>query len=141
MAKISTTETTKEDLLGYALGYQETMHALLEKIEGAFGPAVALLGSHAIELALKSFLVGQGYEDVRKIGHDIEKAGKLAHDSGLDIPEEPPFTLKLLALHHGSPYLYRYPQKGIAAGHPTPEDLSKTVSCVIGKVSSHLLKQ
>jgi len=46
------------------------------------------LYGHAIELALKSFLLYQGYDekDIRKIGHDLKDAWTKATDKSLDKP-------------------------------------------------------
>ena len=96
--------------------------------------AIGLLASHSLELGLKSFLIGKGWEekDLRnKVGHNLEKAWTEAANLGLQVGSEPPYWVNVLALGHGFPYLFRYPQENTGVAIPTPDALRAELKRVI----------
>jgi len=99
---------------------------------------IGLLASHSLELALKSFLITKGWQekDIRNVGHNLEKAWIKAANSGLDIIPEPPYWVRVLALGHGCPFIFRYPQNNTAVAIPTLDELLPEIKRIINKIKT-----
>ena len=126
-------DTSAEILLDGAQGYCDSMEVLSERPNKASVDAIGLLASHSLELALKSFLLMRGWneEQLKKVGHDLEKAWIKAAECGLSINKTAPFWVRVLSLGHGYPYIYRYPQEGTAIAIPSLDELASNLKDLI----------
>lgn len=86
--------------------------------------AVAHLCAHALEVALKSVLVGKlASAQVRsEVGHDLRKAWEKAQATGFALGQMST-TLEVLSDLHAAPYHTRYQPGAQASVWPIPADL------------------
>ena len=93
------------------------------------------LYSHAIELALKAYLLVSGHSEREcvKLGHDIAGALRAAQAHGLTLSELHSGIVESLSREHNRPFSFRYFNKlGWAA--PGFERVSECCKAVIGQV-------
>ena len=102
--------------------------------------AIGLLASHAIELALKAYLVkhGKTEKEIKNIGHDLSLAWREAKNLGLRLQWDEEYTMQVLNLSHSVPYLFRYPITGVAEGITAPEVLNRHLETIITEVEINL---
>jgi hypothetical protein len=86
--------------------------------------AAALLAGHALECALRAFLLHKKVKKARLGKHDLLKLWAMAcQERDLNIPQAPPDWCRILAEGHGPDFYFRY-QKGkgntIVHGGQTP---------------------
>ncbi len=123
---IPKSDTSVERLFEGAQGYCDSMEILAYHPYRSSLEAIGLLAAHSLELALKSFLMRNGWTEkvIRKeVGHDLNRAWIEAANCGLAISIPPPYWVEVLALGHGYPYVFRYPQNNTAIAVPTLEEL------------------
>ena len=123
-----------------AKGYLNALEIIVENIninKPILNP-IGLLASQAIELSLKSYLLSKGWEQkqLKKIGHDLEQAWNESIKAGLRISINPKFSVQILSLSHDSPYLFRYPQRKVAAGITEPNILCQDVRTIIETIEN-----
>lgn len=131
--------TSPERLLDIAIQYCESMELLANQKKSCTVAAIGLLASHSLELAFKAYLLNNGWLEKElkdKVKHDLEKAWIEAYNSGLSIDQNPPYWLRILAIGHGNPYLFRYPQNGTAVAIPAIEELVPEVKNIIHIIES-----
>jgi hypothetical protein len=78
---------------------------------GPFG----FVAAQSLELALKAYLMknaGATEQELKKLGHSIERAWSRCVDKGLGLDATLPAWVVSLAAGHESPYLFRYGQDG-----------------------------
>ena len=116
-----------QSLLGAASSLVRSVEYLVPNVKEVEVWGIAVLSAHALEIMLKACLVANGVkeEDLsRKVGHDLNKAWRLASSRGLAIPGEPPRWCNLLDGAHDSPYVLRYPPTNTAMVLPNLIELS-----------------
>jgi hypothetical protein len=99
---------------------------------------MAVLAGHAVELALKSFLLSHGSSETELQGlrHDLLKAWTAAAAAGLNETAEPPPWCRLLDSVHDSPYFGRYPPANSGLVTPNAADVEAHVTELIALVSN-----
>lgn len=135
--------TSAERLLDGAQGYYDSLELLSKSPSQASVDAIGLLASHSLEIALKAFLLMKGLEEKqlsKDIGHNLEAAWIKAVQNGLPIETEPPYWVKLLALGHDFPYLYRYPQENTAIGIPPTDELVPNLNGLIRLIKIYIMQ-
>lgn len=139
MSKKEEVEISAEQFLKHARYYLHAAEVLTERLSMATAGPIGLLAAHSLELGLKAFLlhIGWNEDDLRKrVGHNLVDAWNASLESGLRLPQEPSFTVSLLALSHGPPYLFRYPREGEAAAITPPHELCRDVQMVLDAVET-----
>lgn len=99
---------------------------------------IGLVASHGVELALKAYLLHCGMTDreLRGIGHDLAELWMQARVKGLDIEHGPPYWVRVLSFAHGQPHhLYRYPPERVASAIPEAQELKRSLSEFLHRVS------
>ena len=87
----------------------------------------ALIAAHALECALKAFLLHKGKKkEIRRhdVRHDLVALWNMAYkEKGLSIPEVPPDWVTILSSGHGPNFYFRYQEgegKTVVHGGQTP---------------------
>ena len=117
---------TAASLLAGARELADALSILAERPTQAPIRASAILGAHCVELALKAFLLAQGWTDdaVREnLRHNLAQAWKEAAAAGLEISQAAPPWCELLASAHDYPYVGRYPPRNSGLVAPSPRDI------------------
>jgi hypothetical protein len=98
----------------------------------------ALIAAQSVELALKSYLLSQGWpqKKVEKVGHNLTKAWAAAAGAGLSIDPEPPAWGQLLQSMHDDPYFLRYPPVNSGLVSPNARELQTRVDSLIELVAA-----
>lgn len=110
-------KTLHEIYLDKASDFADAAHQLIRKkyhVESLH--PIGFLASHAIELALKAYLLSRGWTEDgvrsrKKFGHNIKMGWREARALGLGLQEDLPIGVKWLVEGHHAPYAYRYPGK------------------------------
>jgi hypothetical protein len=116
-----------------AVGYFQAAEQIIAD-QGTQEPKYFLY-SHAIELALKAFLLVNGHTEREcvKFGHDIAGALRAAQAHGLELSEWHNGIVESLSREHNRPFSFRYFNKlGWAA--PGFDRVSECCRTVIGQV-------
>ena len=108
---------TPQSLLGAASSLVRSVEYLVPNVKEVEVWGIAVLSAHALEIILKASLVANGVTEAelkRRVGHDLNKAWRLASSLGLAVPGEPPRWCNLLDGVHDCPYVLRYPPTNTA---------------------------
>lgn len=123
---------------------KHTFTQVTDQMDKNILPAVGLIASQSVELALKAYLIRQGYSEqkLRALGHDLTDSWKEVSICGLRLDWESKFSVDVLSLSHDKPYLFRYPEDKVAVGTTEPsvlcEDIEKIIKTVELEISERL---
>lgn len=128
-----------ENFIETAKGYLAALQAVVDNLprDKNIVHPIGLLASQAIELSLKGYLLKKGWDTAtirKELGHNLEKAWNAASKNGLKLHFDHAFTVSVLNISHDKPYLFRYPEDGVAAGIPEPKVLCDDVATIIDAV-------
>ena len=118
---------------------RQTSPSSLEQTYSSFG----LLVSHALELALKSYLLSQGQDQnsLNSIGHNLQRTWTQASNAGLSIAPIAPDWLQILSFGHTFPFHYVHPSKGTLANTPDINKLTVNIQHIINLIKGDNLRR
>jgi hypothetical protein len=121
----------------------------LNLLSAAAAPPILVMGAlaaHALELALKAYLMAAGMSEddfigKGKIGHDLERALAECELRGFKYSRERTW-LSLLNIQHNNPYLYRYGRDGWGQSIPgDPRSLCSFVDTVVADINGAIAQR
>ena len=132
--------TTPQSLLAAANNLVQAID-LLVAANARVSLATGLLGAHSLEIALKAFLLHQGYAErdlINRVGHDLQEAWRQAVEHRLPLEVPTPHWCELLDACHKRPYIFRYPPSNTVMILPNPEVLLQELRRVMRLVEEAL---
>jgi HEPN domain-containing protein len=123
-------------------GIAQSMVGGVVCLAGANSPlAMSLVASHVLECALKAYLSRDGSDSRLKrppLNHDLKALWRLAHNEGLNVPEDPPEWVKCLSHLHKRPYYLRYSTDVHGIVSPGPEPMTSELTALVAVVGRGL---